>query len=111
MDFLTKPFQPERLLVTVRVGLQASLSSWKDHLLELEAVRACFAALTIRQKEVLPFVLGSYLNKQTAAELGMSEKTVKFHRMHILDKLGVDSVAELSRLAARVGIEPAPRPR
>ncbi len=62
--------------------------------------------LTPREREVLAHVLGGKLNKQIAFDLGAVERTIKAHRANIMAKLGVQSVAELARLAQELGIEP-----
>jgi FixJ family two-component response regulator len=64
-------------------------------------------ALTPREYEVLTYVITGMMNKQIAYALEISEKTVKVHRGRIMEKLGIDSVAELVRLADKAGIEPA----
>jgi FixJ family two-component response regulator len=63
--------------------------------------------LTPREYEVLTYVITGMLNKQIAYALEISEKTVKVHRGRIMEKLGIDSVAELLRLADKAGIDPA----
>jgi len=110
IDFLTKPFKPQQLLSAIRVAIEANVSSWKERC-ELGELQARISTLTPRESEVLRHVIGGFLNKQTAAELGMTEKTVKFHRANLLPKLRASSVAELARLAARAGIEPVMRRR
>ena len=66
--------------------------------------------LTPREFEVLQFVIAGLLNKQIGAELGVAEKTIKVHRGHMTEKLGVKSVAELVRLAEKAGVNSA-KPR
>ena len=68
------------------------------------ALQARFNALTPRQREVLAHVLSGQLNKQIAGDLGASERTIKAHRANLMAKLGVQSVAELARLAQEAGI-------
>jgi FixJ family two-component response regulator len=62
------------------------------------------ATLTRREREVLQFVVAGHLNKQTAADLGVCEKTIKVHRARVMAKMGVQSFAELVRVVQRVGI-------
>jgi len=69
----------------------------------LQTLRATFDALSPREREVLAHVLRGQLNKQIAADLHICERTVKAHRTAITTKLGVHSVAELSRLAQQAG--------
>ncbi len=67
-------------------------------------------SLTPREYEILTYVITGMLNKQIAYDLDISEKTVKVHRGRVMEKLGIDSVAELVRLAEKAGIEPAEVP-
>jgi FixJ family two-component response regulator len=74
---------------------------------ELESLRSRLDTLTPREFEVLEFVIAGLLNKQIGAELGVAEKTIKVHRGHMMEKLGVKSVAELVRLAEKAGMSSA----
>ena len=74
---------------------------------EAKAASAGLASLTPQQFRVLTMVCEGLLNKQIAYELGISEKTVKMHRARVVEKMHSDSVAELVRLAEKVGISPA----
>jgi FixJ family two-component response regulator len=103
VDFLTKPVQEADLLAAVRVAME------KDHLhrqasAEVAEFQQRLATLTPREREVLEHVIAGYLNKQTAAELGTVEKTIKVHRARVMEKMKVDSVVELARLAERMTI-------
>jgi DNA-binding NarL/FixJ family response regulator len=71
---------------------------------ELSAINAKIATLTPREREVLSHVIAGRLNKQIAADLGTVEKTIKVHRGRVMEKLGVRTVADLVRLAAKAGI-------
>ena len=62
--------------------------------------------LTPREKEILPYIIAGFLNKQIAFKLEIAEKTIKVHRGHIMEKLDVDSVAELVRFADKANIKP-----
>jgi len=102
-DFLMKPVNDEDLLAAVRVAIE------KDRVLrreqaELSEIRARLATLTPREREVLEYVVAGKLNKQIAGELGTVEQTVKIHRAHVMQKMRVQSVAELVRLTQRCGI-------
>jgi FixJ family two-component response regulator len=102
-DFLTRPVNDEDLLAAVRVAID------KDHALrreqaELSEIRARLATLTPREREVLEYVVGGKLNKEIAGHLGTVEQTIKIHRAHIMQKMGVRSVADLVRLTQRCGI-------
>ena len=67
-------------------------------------------SLTTREHEVLSYLITGMLNKQIAYELNISERTVKAHRKHVLDKMGVDSIAELVRLTEKAGVKPEMSP-
>ncbi len=97
-DFLTKPVKKQALFGAVERALarDARERARRAHQREL---RARFDALTPREREVLRHVLSGQLNKQVAGDLGTSERTVKAHRASIMAKMGVQSVAELARLA------------
>jgi FixJ family two-component response regulator len=96
-DFLTKRASKEQLLDAVSRALarDAEERAQRERLRE---ARARFGALTSREREVLQHVLGGQVNKQIAADLGIHERTVKLHRTAITSKVGVQSVAELTRL-------------
>jgi FixJ family two-component response regulator len=100
MDFLVKPVTAEQLLNVVTRALAKS----EQALLEREErteIAARLGRLTPRERQVCGLVVAGLLNKQIAAELELSEKTVKIHRGHMMHKLGVGSVAELTRLIER----------
>jgi FixJ family two-component response regulator len=73
---------------------------------EVLEIRRRIELLTPREDEILRYVVTGMLNKQIALKLGIAEKTVKVHRGRVMEKLGVDSVAELVRLAEKAGIKP-----
>lgn len=104
-DFLEKPIDDQTLLTTVSRALQRSLENRDRRNLEDDARRRV-ASLTPREHEVLLRVIAGKLNKQIAGELAIVEKTVKFHRAFVMEKMGVSSVADLVRVAARAGINP-----
>ncbi len=103
VDFLTKPVSDDRLLAAIheafRRGGEARLKR-----AEAAAVQQRLATLTPREREVFEHVVSGQLNKQIAADLGTVEKTVKVHRARVMEKMGVQSLAELVRLAERAGI-------
>jgi FixJ family two-component response regulator len=102
LDFLTKPVDPPQFLATV----EKALARHREILAadsELEALRALFARLTQREKDVCLGIGRGLLNKQIAAELGISEKTVKIHRGRLTRKLNARSVAELVQMLSRLG--------
>jgi FixJ family two-component response regulator len=94
VDFLTKPFDREQLLAAVRTALDKDRAARAQRAAR-SSVGARVAALTPREKQVMAHVVAGHLNKQIAAELGISEKTVKVHRARVMKKMGVASVAEL----------------
>src|SRR5881227_2179715 len=102
-DFLTKPVNDEDLLSAVRVAFEKNRSVRREQA-ELSEIRARLATLTPREREVLEYVVSGKLNKQIAGELGTVEQTVKIHRAHVMQKMRVQSVAELVRLTQRCGI-------
>jgi FixJ family two-component response regulator len=102
-DFLTKPVHDEDLLAAVRVAIQKDRDRRREQA-ELSEIRACLATLTPREREVLEYVVTGKLNKQIAGDLGTVEQTVKVHRAHVMQKMRVQSVAELVRLTQRCGI-------
>lgn len=104
-EFLSKPFDDEELLRAIDAGIQLDEST-RARLAELDVIRKRYALLTPREREVLPFVIAGLLNKQTAWELGTSEITIRIHRGQIMKKMEAESLADLVRLAARLGIEP-----
>jgi len=101
-DFLTKRASREELLAAVRRALARDAHERAEQA-RREALRARFAALSPRELEVLGHVVQGKLNKQIAADLGIHERTVKLHRTAITTKLGVFSVAELTRLWMEAG--------
>jgi FixJ family two-component response regulator len=103
VDFLTKPVNDEDLLAAIRLAIE------KDHTLrqdqtEVSEIRARLSTLTPREREVLEFVVTGKSNKQIAGDLGTVEQTVKIHRARVMQKMRVQSVAELVRLTERCGI-------
>jgi FixJ family two-component response regulator len=107
VDFLPKPFGDDQLLEAVARALARSAETLRARG-EREAIRARLATLTPREFEVFRLVIGGLLNKQIGAELGVALRTIKTHRSRVFRKLGVVSVAELTRLAQKAGVEPAP---
>jgi FixJ family two-component response regulator len=105
-DFLTKPVNAVDLLRAVRAALQRA-SERQAKLEELVALRERFASLTPRERDVLGHVIAGKINKQIAADLGTGEQNIKIHRGRLMRKLGVTSVAELVRVAERLGLRPA----
>jgi FixJ family two-component response regulator len=101
VDFLTKPINRDVLLSAVRNALARDLRLHTSHE-QLRDLRARFAKLTPREREVFDLVVAGRLNKQIASELGMAERTVKAHRAQVMMKMGAISLAELVRLADKM---------
>ena len=102
-DFLTKPVNDEDLLAAIRVAIEKDRALRREQT-ELSEIRARLATLTPREREVLEYVVAGKLNKQIASDLGTVEQTIKVHRAHVMQKMRVQSVAELVRLTERCGI-------
>jgi FixJ family two-component response regulator len=107
VDFLTKPVKGADLLRAVRAGLADAQQNQAFALLRAQ-VQERAARLTAREREVMAHVIAGRLNKVIADRLGTSEQTIKVHRGRLMEKLEVDSVAELVRVAQLLGIGPAP---
>ena len=105
-DFLEKRAPKEQLLEAVQRALERDVRERAERS-RRDDVQHRFAAISPREREVLELVLQGRLNKQIAGDLGIHERTVKVHRKSIMTKLGVRSVAALTRLAQEAGI-PAP---
>jgi FixJ family two-component response regulator len=105
VEFLTKPLRDDVLLDAIRNAIDRSQVALGQEA-ELEAVRQRYLALSAREREVMALVVSGLLNKQVAAELGISEITVKAHRGQVMRKMSADSLADLVRLAARLNIRP-----
>jgi FixJ family two-component response regulator len=105
VDFLTKPFRDQDLLDAVGQAIDRDRMrrSEERHITDL---RNRFTALTSREREVMAWVVSGRLNKQIAAEIGTSEITVKVHRGQVMRKMQADSVADLVRMAGKLGVMP-----
>ena len=106
LEFLTKPFHDQDLLDAIRQALERDRAA-RRHSKESAELRERFDALTSREREVMSLVVAGLLNKQIAAELGISEVTVKIHRGRVMNKMGVQSLAELVRMTERLEIPTA----
>lgn len=103
VEFLRKPFRDQDLLDSVQQALERDRKG-REQRAELAELRKRFDSLTPREREVMALVAAGLLNKQVAGELGTSEASVKVHRQHVMEKIGADSLAELVRIADKIGI-------
>jgi FixJ family two-component response regulator len=103
MEFLRKPFRDQDLLDAVQQALERDRKG-REQRAEIAELRKRFDSLTPREREVMALVAAGLLNKQVAGELGTSEASVKVHRQHVMEKIGADSLAELVRMADKIGI-------
>jgi FixJ family two-component response regulator len=103
VEFLTKPFREQDLLDAVRLGLERDRGRRAGEAI-LSELRGRFEALTSREQEVMAFVTSGLMNKQIAADLGVSEITVKVHRGNVMRKMAAKSLADLVRMADVLGI-------
>jgi FixJ family two-component response regulator len=110
VDFLTKPFDEGALLDAVEEALKKD-SKNRETIDERQSLLKKIESLTTREYEILTYVITGMLNKQIAYALNISEKTVKVHRGRVMEKLGLDSVAQLVRMADKAGIPPAEVPK
>jgi FixJ family two-component response regulator len=107
IEFLTKPFRDDELLQAIRDAIERSRAALRLDS-ELRTLRDCYASLTQREREVMVLVVSGLLNKQVGGELGISEITVKAHRGQVMRKMQADSLPDLVRMAARLGLRSAP---
>lgn len=105
-DFLEKPVSEARLVTAITRALERDRVRRRE-LAERAVLERRHETLTPREREVLIAIIAGHLNKQTAFRLGISERTVKLHRARVLEKMRADSVADLVRMAARLGIDSA----
>jgi FixJ family two-component response regulator len=106
VEFLTKPFRDQDLLDAIQVALDRDRTRRQQEL-EIAALRERFESLTPREREIFPLVVSGRPNKQIAAALGTSEITIKVHRGSVMRKMQADSLADLVRMAGRLGLPTA----
>jgi len=109
VEFLTKPFDDEVLLSAIRHAIKRS-TAVLDEQAEITTLRGNYDSLTPREQDVMRLVVAGMLNKQIGLKLGISEITVKAHRGKMMQKMRVDSVADLVKTAVRLGLAPATNP-
>jgi FixJ family two-component response regulator len=102
VEFLTKPFREEDLLQAIQQGLERNRTA-RQLRAEVGRLQQDYSSLTPREREVFPLVTSGLLNKQVAALLGTSEKTIKVHRGRIMQKMKATSLAGLIHMAGRLG--------
>lgn len=105
VEFLTKPFDEQELLNAIEEAIERDRRNRQQHGLVCE-LRNRYQSLTAREQEVMQHVISGLLNKQIAAELQITEFTVKIHRGHVMQKMRADSLADLVRMAETLGIRP-----
>ena len=103
VDFLPKPVRDEDLLRSVNQALARAERELAERA-ETEAVESRLETLTPRERQVMALVVNGMLNKQIASELGTTEKTVKVHRARVMQKMEVESLADLVRAAEKIGL-------
>jgi FixJ family two-component response regulator len=100
MEFLTKPFRGQELLDAIHIAIERNRAVRQDEA-RLAELRRRVDALTPREREVMQRVIAGLLNKQIAAELGASERTIKIHRANVMRKMGAESLPDLVRMAEK----------
>jgi FixJ family two-component response regulator len=103
VDFLTKPFSDADLIAAIDAAI-AQDRQRRSERAEVGQLSRRYLQLTPRERDVLPLVVSGLLNKQAAAELGISEVTLQIHRRNVMQKMAAASLADLVRMAGRLGI-------
>jgi FixJ family two-component response regulator len=105
VEFLTKPLDEQKLLQAIQEAIERDRRIRQQHA-EIRQLRERYESLTAREQQVMQEVVSGRLNKQIAAELNITEFTVKIHRGHVMRKMRADSLADLVRMAESLGIRP-----
>jgi len=108
VEFLTKPFDEQDLLQAIQEAIERDRRTRQQHA-EMRELQNRYQSLTAREQEVLQQVVSGLLNKQVAAELNITEYTVKIHRGRVMRKMHAESLADLVRMAESLGIHPPKR--
>jgi len=103
VDFLTKPFSDAALMTAIQAAIAQDREKRSERA-ELGVLKQRYLDLTARERDVLPLVVSGLLNKQAAAELGISEVTLQIHRRNIMQKMAAASLADLVRIAEKLQI-------
>ena len=103
VEFLTKPFRAPQLLSAIRAALEQDRTMLKQQV-EAAQLHHRYDLLTPREREVLVLLVRGLLNKQIAGELATTERTIKFHRANIMHKMEAESVADLVKMAQKLGL-------
>jgi FixJ family two-component response regulator len=103
IEFLTKPFRGQDLLDAIQMAIERSRGRRHD-VAVIAGLQECYELLTTREREVMALVVTGRLNKQIAADLNVSEVTVKVHRGQVMRKMRATSLADLVRMADKLGI-------
>jgi FixJ family two-component response regulator len=106
VEFLTKPFVDQDLLDGIQLAIERDRVARSEEA-QLRELRDCYASLTPREQQVLELVISGRLNKQAAAELGISEITIKVHRGRVMAKMRATSLPDLVNRAAKLKLRPA----
>jgi FixJ family two-component response regulator len=109
IEFLTKPFREQELLDAVQAGIQQDRLR-RQQAAGMAGLEERLGLLTAREREVMALVVTGRMNKQIAADLNLSEITVKVHRGNVMHKMGAKSLADLVRMADRLGMSAASKP-
>ena len=109
VEFLTKPIDDDALLSAIRHAIERSSAALGDEN-EMQALRDRYASLTPRERDVMKLIVAGMVNKQVGLKLDISEITVKAHRGKVMQKMKADSLADLVKMAVRLGLTPARNP-
>jgi RNA polymerase sigma factor (sigma-70 family) len=103
VEFLTKPFRDQDLLDAIQIALERDRARLQREA-EIAVLRERFESLTLREREVVAMVVSGMLNKQIAADIGITENTVKVHRSRAMEKMQAQSLADLVKMVERLSV-------